>query len=143
MTVTLVAGCDPRAFATLEREIFPRPWRASSFEDRPDRLAFTLREEASCVGFIYGGQVSDEVELWRIAVAAHLRRQGHAARLYRTFREHAWLRNAETIFLEVSAHNFAAIRFYIAMGLVEVGRRKGYYGPGEDAILMRADRTGP
>ena len=143
MSLAILSGTDPVAFAELERAIFTNPWPAASFTDGEDRIVYRLCEPHRCLGYIYGRATLDEAELWRIAVADELRRQGWAARLFRAFRDTAWLRGAERLFLEVSARNRPAIAFYRAMGFAEIGRRRAYYGPAEDAVLMRAEQTEP
>ena len=42
----------------------------------------------------------------------------------------------ETVTLEVSAANKAALALYFSLGFVEVGRRAKYYPDGTDAVLM-------
>ena len=43
---------------------------------------------------------------------------------------------ARTMFLEVRAGNVAARRLYRLLGFRDLGVRRGYYGPGQDAIVM-------
>jgi ribosomal protein S18 acetylase RimI-like enzyme len=43
---------------------------------------------------------------------------------------------AERLFLEVGESNEAAISLYKKNGLSEVARRRNYYGPGQDALLL-------
>ena len=40
------------------------------------------------------------------------------------------------MFLEVRAGNVAARRLYRQLGFRDLGVRRGYYGPGQDAIVM-------
>jgi ribosomal protein S18 acetylase RimI-like enzyme len=40
------------------------------------------------------------------------------------------------MFLEVRAGNLAARRLYRGLGFRDLGVRRGYYGPGQDAIVM-------
>ena len=48
-----------------------------------------------------------------------------------------------TAMLEVRVSNAAAIALYEQLGFLQVGRRKGYYQDGEDAILMNMDIPSP
>jgi ribosomal-protein-alanine N-acetyltransferase len=41
--------------------------------------------------------------------------------------------------LEVRADNIAAISLYESFGFVINGRRRDYYGAGQDAVLMQRD----
>ncbi len=52
-----------------------------------------------------------------------------------------WARGmgAESVELEVWEGNEAARAMYAGMGFAEVGRRRGYYGQGRDAALMRLE----
>ncbi len=45
-------------------------------------------------------------------------------------------KGADFVSLEVRPSNVSAISLYQRLGFVEVGRRKGYYENGEDALLM-------
>jgi len=61
--------------------------------------------------------------------------------------ERARAARAERADLEVRAGNAAAIALYASEGFVPVGRRRRYYGNGEDALLMslvlgRSDEAG-
>jgi ribosomal protein S18 acetylase RimI-like enzyme len=40
------------------------------------------------------------------------------------------------VFLEVRAGNVVARRLYRQLGFKDLGVRRGYYGPGQDAIVM-------
>lgn len=46
-------------------------------------------------------------------------------------------RGCREVFLEVRAENTAAIRLYERTGFEVAGGRRGYYGRGADAIVMR------
>ena len=75
-----------------------------------------------------------EVENLVVVEAARRRGVGRAICLELV----AWARAAEAgvMELEVRAGNAGARTLYEGLGFVEVGRRKGYYGAGEDAVLM-------
>ena len=46
------------------------------------------------------------------------------------------MRGVNALTLEVRVSNTAAIKLYENFGLKSVGRRKGYYEDGEDALIM-------
>ena len=81
---------------------------------------------------------ADEAEILTLGVLAHLRRQGRARRLLDGAAQQARAGGAGSLFLEVSVHNPAALAAYRAAGFTEVGRRRGYYAPGVDALVMTA-----
>jgi ribosomal-protein-alanine N-acetyltransferase len=42
-----------------------------------------------------------------------------------------------TVLLEVALSNESARGLYAGFGFEEISRRRGYYGDGEDAVIMR------
>jgi [ribosomal protein S18]-alanine N-acetyltransferase len=79
---------------------------------------------------------ADEAELLRIGTHPQHRRRGVAQRLMERGRAWARAEGAARLFLEVSALNHGALALYTGQGLAPCGRRRGYYGPGDDALLM-------
>jgi ribosomal protein S18 acetylase RimI-like enzyme len=43
---------------------------------------------------------------------------------------------AERALLEVRRHNVPALALYEGLGFREIGVRRNYYGPGEDALVL-------
>ena len=130
----------PEALAALHARCFvtPAPWSAADFAGfLADPLCFLV----SCdQGFALGRAVAGEAELLTLAVAPEARRQGIARTLLARLMRQAQNRGAETLFLEVSAENPAAIAIYAAAGMAQTGRRRGYYrapdGARIDALVM-------
>ncbi len=93
-------------------------------------------------GFVLARVAADEAEILTLAVTPGARRRGLGGVLLRA----AWLRamagGAGCLFLEVAEDNAAARALYAAMGFVQVGRRRGYYGAGADALVLRLERSG-
>lgn len=113
----------------------PRPWSAPEFEDLLNSpLNFLLTRPQ---GFLLGRAVAGEAELLTLAVAPEARRQGIASALLGDFALASQARGAGLAFLEVAAGNDAAIALYSRAGWESTGRRRSYYAPGIDAILMR------
>jgi len=133
------SGCFPKAFAAVEASVFDKPWPATAFLEGADRVSVSSWRGAACVGFAHAALAADEAELWRIAVLPAWRRLGLARALLSALIEACRARDAAALHLEVSAHNAAALGLYRAMGFAESGRRKNYYGPGEDAALLRLE----
>lgn len=82
---------------------------------------------------------ADEAELLRIATHPARRRHGLAQTLMERGRVWARTQGATRLFLEVSELNHGAMALYTHLGLSPCGRRRGYYGPGDDALLMAQD----
>lgn len=112
-------------------------WTESMVDEEFDRPGGVLLGiGAPLVGFACAWVVLDELHLLLIAVAAHARRQGLAARLHDGLLEEAGGR-ASAGWLEVRADNGPARCFYEAHAWEPVGLRRRYYSDGCDAIVMR------
>lgn len=88
-------------------------------------------------GFLIGRAIAGEAELLTVAVAPESRRQGVARALMQGFAVAAARNGADEAFLEVAADNTPARSLYAADGWTEAGRRRDYYGPGLDALVLR------
>ncbi len=80
---------------------------------------------------------ADEAEVLTVAVVPERRQQGLGARLVSEAAGEARRRGAVRLFLEVSTRNPAARALYRALGFEQVGRRRGYYADGSDALTLR------
>lgn len=117
--------------------VTPRPWTAAEFEQvLATRGAFLLTEGSS---LLVGRALAGEAELLTVAVPPPARRQGTARRLLARFEDHARRRGARSAFLEVASNNAAAQALYLGAGWAETGRRRSYYGPDTDAVILRKD----
>jgi ribosomal-protein-alanine N-acetyltransferase len=92
-------------------------------------------------GFALGRAAADEAELFAIAVMPAARRRGAGAALLAAWERAAAAKGAQQLFLEVAEDNLPARGLYARSGWVEAGRRRGYYGPGRDALVLT--RTAP
>ncbi|MDO5620452.1 MAG: GNAT family N-acetyltransferase [Paracoccus sp. (in: a-proteobacteria)] len=127
----------PADLAALHGRCFtvPRPWSAEEIAallDTPGSFLLT-RPHA----FLIGRVIADEAELLTLATDPATRRQGFASALCRNFTQQAADRGAATGFLEVAADNTAALALYQGLGWQAAGRRKSYYAPGVDGVVMR------
>jgi len=61
---------------------------------------------------------------------------GVARRLVEALLEEGQATGGRVVYLEVRAGNVAARRLYRRLGFRDLGIRRGYYGPGQDAIVM-------
>jgi [ribosomal protein S18]-alanine N-acetyltransferase len=79
-----------------------------------------------------------EADVQTVAVAPDAQGAGLGRRLVHALARHAVDRGATALHLEVRAGNAAALALYERLGFLVDGRRRDYYGRGEDAVLMTA-----
>lgn len=97
-------------------------------------LVLVAWEGETALGFCAWRQTAaDEAEMLNLAVAPACRKRGAGRALVEELRRRA----AGTIFLEVAEANTAARALYRKTGWVELSERKDYYGPGQNAIVMK------
>ncbi len=90
-------------------------------------------------GLILMRVAADEAEILTLAVVPEARRCGIARILLHESAITAAAMGAAAIFLEVSVANSAALAAYTQAGFQPVGRRRGYYSDGSDALVSRLD----
>eukprot|EP01037_Dinobryon_pediforme_P006708 gene6708-6779_t len=89
-------------------------------------------------GFVIARVAADEAEILTLAVVPASRRAGLATVLLQAANARARKDGATAMLLEVSESNEAARALYTRLGFTQVGRRRGYYGTGKDALLRHA-----
>lgn len=87
-------------------------------------------------GFILCAAAAGEAEILTLCVAPGTRGRGLGQRLVGAAMDHLRRNGAGRLFLEVAEDNAPARALYRRLGLAEAGRRRGYYGPGRDALLL-------
>ncbi|KGJ16508.1 GNAT family N-acetyltransferase [Paracoccus sanguinis] len=117
----------------------PRPWSATEFRNLSEAPGSLLLTDGAA--FLLGRVIGPEAELLTLAVDPAVRRRGQGRTLVTRFFTTARAQGADTAFLEVAANNTTAIALYAATGWSEAGRRRGYYGDGIDALVLRRDLT--
>jgi ribosomal-protein-alanine N-acetyltransferase len=128
---------DLAALARLHALSFAQAWTEDALRKllkTPGSAAFATQG-----GFVLVRTAGDEAEIITLAVAPDVRRRGIASALLRSAAAHALKAGARTMFLEVSESNEAANALYARAGFREAGRRKSYYGPSDDALVLRGD----
>jgi len=127
----------------IEQRSFPTPWSRMSFEKEMETTwaRLTVAEErhlggARLVGYTCTWRVVDEVHLLNAAVHPACRGRGLGRALVRRVLEEAAAEGVRTALLEVRAGNHVARRLYAELGFHGIRVRRGYYGPGQDAIVM-------
>ena len=137
---------DLSQVAALEAEAFAATphvaWSEAMFEDdfsQPGRTWWVAHDRGEIVGFAGGTLCGDDLEISDVVVAPARRREGIAARLLARVTYDAQVLGAVSSTLEVDVENAAAQGLYERLGYVSCGVRRNYYGPGHDALLMRAE----
>ena len=136
--MTEVDTAHAAVLAAIHGETFPpgECWDGPAFHSLlATPGAFGLLHEDG--GFVLLRQAGGEAEVLTLAVTPASRRQGIARSLLAA----AVARVAGPVFLEVAADNVAALGLYQDGGFVPCGRRRDYYGPGRDAVVLRRDAT--
>ena len=138
---------DIPVLATYEKELFPySPWSTSQFKEEfagiPTTRYMSVAESGNkvvgyCGVFLPAPVV--EADILTVAVLPDFRRQGIAREFMRQIEQWSKERGASAMMLEVEQSNSAAIELYKSLGYMKISVRMDYYGPGQDAFVMRKD----
>lgn len=126
---------DLRDAAEIYASAFDEPWGEAALLDLLRMqgaygfIAFDNQSDdiAEPCGFVLARCLFEESEILTIAVEAGFRGKGIARNLMKVAQEHATVKGAEKMFLEVAADNKAARQLYLKLGYEELSIRKGYY----------------
>ncbi|WP_455137013.1 tRNA (adenosine(37)-N6)-threonylcarbamoyltransferase complex transferase subunit TsaD [Thermophilibacter sp.] len=136
---------DTKAVAALEAAAYEgsahAPWGEKLFYEelsQPGRSWWVAHDQGRVIGFAGGYLAGADFEIEEVVVDAERRREGVARRLVARVAYDAQMLGAHTVSLEVDEKNAPARALYAALGLVEEGRRPGYYATGHDALILRA-----
>jgi ribosomal-protein-alanine N-acetyltransferase len=142
---------DVAAVAALEPELFPAaPWTAAGFWSElagvPQTRYYVVAEDTTgLVGYAGLYVVGPEADVQTVAVRADRQGAGLGRALVEDLLAEARRRACSRVMLEVREGSSAARRLYDRLGFEQVAVRRGYYGPGQDAVVMRlrlpADRA--
>ena len=134
-------AADLDAIARLEETSFTDAWP-------PDMLAYELSHPRSLllvaargeaeppVGYAAFRHAVGEAELLRLAVLPGERRRGIARALVSEGLERLVREGVQVCFLEVRLNNEPAVKLYERLGFARIGRRRGYYRDGSDALVF-------
>jgi [ribosomal protein S18]-alanine N-acetyltransferase len=133
------------AVAELEKEVFPdTAWSPAQFWGelaRENRSYYVLTESGSqsseVLGYAGLSVIPPDADIQTVAVAPQVQGQGWGSRLVDTLLEAARKHGCSSVILEVAHSNESALRLYRRMGFSAISRRSGYYGPGQDALIMK------
>ena len=112
---------------------YPSYFLSELARDNPETfLVLTLNNEI--VGYGVVDRWEDHDHLISIAVRPDSRRKGLGEALLVELEKR--LSNERPLRLEVRQSNFPAIQLYLKRGFTKTGLAEGYYGDGENAIIM-------
>ena len=142
VTLRPMRRSDLDGVLAIEQRVFPQPWSRGFFEKELSapqaRCMVALRadDETVLVGYTVSWRVVDEVHLLNVAVHAGHRGTSIGRRLLAHVLDDGRATGARVVYLEVRAGNVPARRLYRRLGFRDLGVRRAYYGPGQDAIVM-------
>ena len=131
------------ACAALEQVLFGSdPWSEATFWSElarapESRWYVAALRDGELVGYAGLAALPPEADVQTIAVAPSAQGGGLGSRLLTALIEEAGRRGCTQVMLEVRAGNAAALALYGRRGFVALSRRRDYYAPGEDAVVMR------
>ena len=146
--INSVSSQDLNVIANIHAKCFFDAWDTKILQqilDMPGSFGISVRRPRfdSMAGFALARVVADECELLSLGVAPECRGRGIAKALLKGSMSRAFSKKACWFFLEVATDNNAALRLYLAHGLVKIGNRPDYYenedGSRTDACTMRCD----
>lgn len=134
---------DAAALAAVERGQ-PRAagWGEKGFETelaQPCSAVWCACEEEQITGFLALRAAGDFCEILNVAVLAGHTGKGTGFALLSRALDGLKKRGVKTASLEVAEDNGPARALYAKAGFKTLGRRKDFYGPGRDALVMGAD----
>lgn len=139
-----IAPFDPaRAaeVAAVSARCFDAPWSADELRREAARAVgrvVVAHDAGAVIGYGVAHVIAGESEVITLGVLPERRRRGVGRALLA-----ALVEGVDRAFLEVRADDPAAGGLYAGFGFVEVDRRAGYYGDGEDAVVMAWARPSP
>ncbi len=134
---------DVAAVALLEQLSFTHPWSDELFLQEV-RLPYSkvllarraVGADPRVVGYICRWLLEGEIHILNVAVHPAWRRRLIGRRLVQAVLAEGRDAAAGRATLEVRRSNHAARGLYQGLGFSPVGVRQGYYGPGEDALVL-------
>jgi tRNA threonylcarbamoyl adenosine modification protein YeaZ/ribosomal-protein-alanine acetyltransferase len=130
---------DLATLADIHSSCFVKGWSKADLASAlsiPGAGALLVELAGNVYGFVQFQWVVGEAEINTICVSPIHRRQHFGRDLLQGLEAHLQSLHTTKIFLEVSAHNAAAMALYENHGFQNAGLRKAYYADGSDAITM-------
>ena len=135
---------DAARLADIHARAITPAWTEAALRDLLAQPGVWAEVEAD--GFALMRQAGDEAEVLTLAVWPEARRRGRGHALMQAALATCRTRGVSDVFLEVAADNTAARALYQGLGMIESGRRRGYYarseGPAVDALILTRNLGG-
>ncbi len=126
--------------AAIEREAMAEPWSENMLLSELENPSSTMIVGVEGGKVIcYGGyrRTLNEADILNVAVIKEMRGRGIGKQLMARLISEAKSCGVNTLTLEVSEQNTAAIALYMGFGFEKAGVRKRYYMNSFDALIMR------
>jgi ribosomal-protein-alanine N-acetyltransferase len=139
---------DLPVLVSMERVLFAdSPWSMGQFKEEfkgvPNSRYFLVatNEQDQIIGYAAVLVVAPGVEadVLTVAVLPDYTRKGIATHFMIELEKWSISKGAPAMMLEVGTENASAIALYEKLGYENISTRKGYYGPGLDAFVMRKE----
>jgi ribosomal-protein-alanine N-acetyltransferase len=132
---------DLDAIMFLERAGFPaveqwseRSWRGELLGEGRTILIARAQHPVGVISIKTLGELAD---LHRLVVEPHSRRRGIGTDLVRAGLERVRQHGVREVILDVGYGNEPAIALYQRLGFEQFNARQDYYGPGQDALILK------
>lgn len=141
MTIREMRWWDIERVSELERDLFPSSaWTPAQFWGelaQPTRSYVVAEDDDGIAGYAGVFALAPTADVQTIAVASRAQGRGLGSLLLGELLARAEGAACTEILLEVRADNAPAITLYERHGFERIATRTSYYGPGEDALIMR------
>jgi [ribosomal protein S18]-alanine N-acetyltransferase len=134
---------DVEQVIAIERAVFAAdPWSEAGFWSElagvpSTRYYVVAQDGADLVGYAGLLAVPPEADVQTVAVRPDRQGRGLGRTLVLELLAEAGRRACTAVALEVREENAAARHLYTSLGFDQVASRRGYYGPGADALILR------
>lgn len=105
---------------------------------RKGAMVLGIEQDGELVAALLGWLIAGELEINAVVVRPDSRRSGLGRRLVDEAIARAAAGGAVAAFLELRADNTPAMKLYLRCGFSALDVRRGYYGDGTDAVVLRA-----
>ena len=133
---------DLPALDRLEGQLFTNPWSPEVFWSElagvpSSKWCVVAVQNGVIVGYAVLRTMPPEADVQTVAVDPAAQGEGLGAQLLDALLVEATRRECSQVFLEVRADNLPAQRLYVSRGFEQLSIRHNYYGPNQDALVMR------